>query len=219
MTPPSLFMNVIDGAMDRLLFGLGGLKALSGFYLAGGTALALQLGHRTSVDLDLFRREEWSVEVATNALAGLGGVEVELVDSGTLWARVDDIRVSLFHYPYRLVGELVPAPWGVPLASLLDIACMKLVAVSQRGSRKDFVDLYFLARSGIAPRDALVALAQKAVGVTFNPVHIARSLAYFEDAEAEPDPAMLSPYDWPEIRRFFLSEARDILRGSGAADI
>lgn len=217
--PSGLFLNVIDGAMERLLSGLGRLKALTGFYLAGGTGLALQLGHRKSVDLDLFREEEWSIEAATTALAGLGGVEVELVDRGTLWVRVDDVRVSLFHYPYRLVGELVTGPWGVPLASLLDIACMKLVALSQRGSRKDFVDLYFLARTGVGPRDALVALAQKAVGVTFNPVHIARSLAYFEDAEAEPDPAMLSPYDWPEIRRFFLSEAREMLRGSGVGDI
>jgi hypothetical protein len=219
MTPSVLCLNVIDGAMDRLLHGLGQLKALTGFYLAGGTALALQLGHRKSVDLDLFREEEWSVEVATTALAELGGVEVERVEQGTLWARVEGVRVSLFHYPYRLVGELVSSPWGLPLASLLDIACMKLVAVSQRGSRKDFVDLYLLARAGVAPKDALVALAEKTAGITFNPVHIARSLAYFVDAEAEPDPAMLSPYDWPEIRRFFLSEARDILRGSGVAGI
>ena len=75
------------------------------------------------------------------------------------------------------------------------------------------------ARSGVAPRDALFALAQRPVGVTFNPVHIAWSLAYFEHADAEPDPAMLSPYDWPEIRRFLLSEARDVLRGSSAGDI
>ena len=164
-----MLMNVIDEAMDRLLFGLGGLKALTGFYLAGGTALALQSGHRKSVDLDLFREEEWSVEVATTALAGLGGVEVELADWGSLWARVDDVRVSLLHYPYRLVGELVPGSWGLPPASLLDIACMKLVAVSRRGSRKDFVNLYFLARTDVAPRDALVALAEKAGGSRSTP--------------------------------------------------
>jgi hypothetical protein len=88
---------------------------------------------------------------------------------------------------------------------------MKLVAVSGRGSRKDFVDLYFMLRGG-APLDALLReLPMKYGEGRVNTYHVLKSLTYFEDAEAEPPPDMLMPFDWKECKRFFVREARAIV--------
>ena len=119
--------------------------------------------------------------------------------------------MSLFHYPYVLLDEPLVGHSGLPIASLRDIGCMKLVAIAQRGSRKDFIDLYYLAEAGFTVRGLLADLSRKMPGVRQNPVHILRSLAYFEDAEAEPDPVMLVPYAWTDVRRYCLAEAEQLL--------
>jgi len=190
---------------------LGGQAPLSAFYLAGGTAVALHLGHRISEDLDLFTERPWSFETIAPALAGCGPVVVDRQESGTLVGSVGGVRVSLFHYPYVVIEEPVPTRLGLPVASLTDLGCMKLVAVAQRGSRKDFVDLYYLGAAGYSIRELLALLPRKMPGVEFNPVHILRSLAYFEDAEAEPDPVMLVPHEWAKVREYCLGEAGALL--------
>jgi hypothetical protein len=110
-----------------------------------------------------------------------------------------------------LLAEPVATRFGVPLAGLLDIACMKLAAISQRGSRKDFIDLYELGRAGIGVREILAALALKMPAVGLNSVHVLRSLAFFQDAEAEPDPIMLVPYVWSSVREYSLRQADALL--------
>ncbi len=207
-----LHYEVLDAQTATVFRGLGRSPELSGFYLAGGTALALQMGHRISLDLDLFSERPWSQDVLLAALRTLGPVVVDLQSEGTLNGTVAGARISLFHYPYLLLEPPLPTPEGLPLASPLDIACMKLVAVSQRGSRKDFVDLYFLRETGVDLELALEALPRKMPGVEHNPVHIARSLAYFADAEAEPELRMLIPAAWRDVRDYHLAESRRLLR-------
>ena len=190
---------------------LGGQSSVSAFYLAGGTAVALHLGHRISEDLNLFTERPWSFETIAPTLAACGPVVVDRQESGTFVGSVGGTRVSLFHYPYVVIEEPVPTEFGLPVASLTDLGCMKLVAVAQRGSRKDFVDLYYLGAAGYTIRELLALLPRKMPGVEFNPVHILRSLAYFEDAEAEPDPVMLVPYDWVKVREYCIAEAGALL--------
>jgi hypothetical protein len=190
---------------------LGGQTSMSAFYLAGGTAVALHLGHRISEDLDLFTERPWSFETIAPALAVCGPVVVDRQESGTFVGSVGGVRVSLFHYPYVVIEEPVPTRFGLPVADLADLGCMKLVAVAQRGSRKDFVDLYYLGAAGYSIRELLALLPRKMPGVEFNPVHILRSLAYFEDAEAEPNPVMLVPYDWAKVREYCIAEAGALL--------
>jgi ABC-type hemin transport system ATPase subunit len=89
---------------------------------------------------------------------------------------------------------------------------MKLIAVSQRGSRKDFVDLYFLGLAGVDLRHVLDTLPRKMPGIVHNRVHLARSLAYFADAESEPEPRMLVPFRWSSARDYSLARSRAILQ-------
>jgi hypothetical protein len=206
-----LHEEVLDAASARLLESIGSLSALSQFYLAGGTGLALQLGHRRSLDLDLFSERKWSPELLLPVLAGIGPVAVDRQDEDTLVGGLAGVRISFFFYPYRLLRPPLATPYGVSLASLLDIGCMKMVAVSQRGSRKDFVDLYALGRAGLAPQELLRALGEEAPATLYNPIHIARSLAYFSDAEEEPPLDMLEEHDWNAVKRYCLNAGREIL--------
>lgn len=206
--------EVLDAATTRLLADLAGDRAFTHFYLAGGTGLALQLGHRMSLDLHLFSERPWSPPALLSAARGLGPVVVDLESDDTLVGAIRDVRVSFFHYPYPLLEPTVDGPDGTPIAGLLDIACMKLTAVAQRGSRKDFVDLYFLGLAGVDLPRAVDALPRKMPGVEHNLVHLARSLAYFADAESEPEPRMLVPFEWSEARDYCLRGARAVLESA-----
>lgn len=210
----SLHDEVLDRTSRQLFASMGAEPAFSAFYLAGGTGLALQLGHRVSLDLDLFTERAWRWDVVAPVLARWGDVAIDLQDAESFVGTVGGVRVSLFHYQYLLLEAPVQGEYGLPIASLTDIGCMKLVAASQRGSRKDFVDLYFLGLAGISAIDLLDALGRKAPGMRYNPIHIARSLAYFDDAEAEPEPRMLMTCEWAEVKRYCAEQAREILKDS-----
>lgn len=207
----ALHEEVLTPETAAVFARLGRQAEMGAFYLAGGTGAALQLGHRLSADLDLFSERRWSWERVAPALSACGPVEVDRQEDGTFVGSVDGVRVSLFHYPYVLLDEPIPTRFGIPTASLLDIACMKLVAVAQRGARKDFVDLYELGRAGISVREILTALDRKMPSVELNRIHVLRSLAFFEDAEAEPEPIMLAGYDWPAVREYCLRQADALL--------
>jgi hypothetical protein len=202
---------VLDARTKEVYAAMRASPAFRDFYLAGGTALALQLGHRTSLDLDLFSERPWLPDALLAALRAVGPTVVDREGDGTFVGAVGGVRVSLFHYPFLLVEPPVAVTDGVPLAGLRDIAAMKLVAVGQRGSRKDFVDMFFLGRAGVDVRQALDALVQKMPGVEHNTMHIVRSLAYFDDAEREPEPRMLVPFDWQEARAYCLAQSRELL--------
>jgi len=208
----ALHAEVLDKSTADLLAEIGAAPSFRDFYLAGGTGLALQLGHRMSLDLDLFSERPWSAASLLDAVRALGPTVIDRETEGTLVGSVGSVRVSFFYYPYPLLEPPLQTPGGAPLAGLLDIACMKLIAVSQRGSRKDFVDLYFLGLAGIDLRRALDVLPRKMPGVQHNLVHLARSLAYFADAESEPELRMLVPFRWSSARDYCLAQSRDILR-------
>jgi len=205
--------EVLGAAAIEVFERMGEQRELALFYLAGGTGVALQLGHRRSIDLDLFTERPWSFDRVRPALSVVGQTVVDRAEPGTFIGTVGGVRVSLFYYEAPLLAEPIPTRFGIPVASLIDLACMKLIAVSQRGSRKDFVDLYYLGDHGIAVRDIVKALARKYPSTEYNPVHLLRSLAYFEDAEAEPDPVMLVPYSWDRVRRYALEQSQELLDG------
>jgi hypothetical protein len=206
-----LHEEVLSGDTATVFARLGELAELADFYLAGGTSAALQIGHRRSLDLDLFTERPWFWESVSPALASVGALVVDRQESGTFVGSVAGVRTSLFHYPYVLLEAPTATRFGIPLAGLRDIGCMKLVAISQRGSRKDFIDLYFLGKEGLGVRELLRDLSRKAPGVEFNPVHILRSLAFFADAEAEPEPVMLAPCEWSDVKRYCIDQAHSLL--------
>ena len=177
---------------------------LGGFYLAGGTGLALQLGHRRSADLDLFSEPEFATTDLRARLRGLEGLRDLETAPGTLHLELNGTKVSFLHYPYPLLFP--PRQLDMlTIADPRDIACMKVDAIANRGSRRDFVDLY-TAASRYGLRDILEWFGTKYASTPYNRVHVFKSLTYFRDAEQEPMPYMLVPLDWAAVRHFFLAE-------------
>lgn len=204
--------EILTPSQLAVLDGLTAVPAISEFYLAGGTALALRHHHRRSVDFDFFRATPFEVQELVLALErGFGGLERLPTGEETLYVRLLGVTTSFFHYPYRLLEDLEPTPWGFSLASDSDIAAMKIEAIAGRGSRKDFVDLRVLCRAGLTI-DAAFDLFDRKYGTRrTDRYHRLRALAYFNDAEREPMPDMLLPFDWEESKRFFTSEATRLL--------
>lgn len=180
---------------------------LDGWILAGGTGLALEFGHRLSEDLDFFRAGAFEPQSLIDDLSGLGLLEVQSQAGGTLHITLDRIRLSFLRAQAPLLFPATPYR-GLLIADSRDIAVMKIVAIGGRGSRKDFVDLFFLLRSGMALETVLALVRRRFTGVDFNEYHLLKSLAYFDDAESEPMPRMLRRASWPEIKKTIVAEVR-----------
>jgi len=186
------------------------LPELGGWTLAGGTGLALQLGHRVSVDFDFFQTEGFSPDLLFRCLRRAGEVELLQEDDQTLTAIVSDVKVSFFTVPDGFL--FVSTGYSFfKLADPRDIALMKLAAVSGRGSRKDFIDLYTILRGDLTLEHCFGWLPEKYGEGRTNVYHVLKSLTYFEDAEREPLPHMLEPFDWEECKAYFVREAHAIV--------
>jgi len=157
------------------------------FYMAGGTSLALQIGHRQSIDFDFFTREIFSTAEIVQSLRGLGKFELFDQTEDTLNGAINGVQISFFSYDYPLLMR-TNAFKKLRLANLLDIALMKLEAVSGRGNRKDFVDLYFLFNH-FSISELFQKYPQKFGLDISNHYHLLKSLVYFQDAENQPMPA------------------------------
>jgi hypothetical protein len=187
------------------------------FILAGGTSLALHVGHRLSIDLDFFSEEEVLPDLLVGELRSAHlNPEVIQVAPGTLSVVTEGVKVSLFQYPYPFVDA--PQPYkGLRVASVLDVAAMKLVAIAQGSARRDFVDLYVILQQ--TPFGAVAARAVQRYGAGFiEPVVIGKGLTWFEDADGEPDPQYLGqPLPWDDVKAFFASSFRQFVLDLDAA--
>lgn len=194
-----LHEGVLSSRQRAQLRRLSPLAVERGFYLAGGTGLALHLGHRRSVDFDWFTAKALPDPLRLAADLRDEGLllVVESSERGTLHARVGGVRASFLEYRYRLLRPLVAAPGALLLASLEDIACMKLAAIAQRGAKKDFIDLYALGQR--FQLEEMVLLYQKKYS-TRDVGHLLHALSYFDDADREPMPRLLRRWTWPAIR-------------------
>ena len=178
-----------------------------GWVLAGGTGLALQLGHRISKDLDFFRASEFSPSELAVGLADLGRVAVQARSAGTLNVTLDGLRVSFLEAEAPLLFDGTPYR-GLTLADPRDIAVMKVIAIGGRGSRKDFVDLFFYLRGGSSLEGIFALIRRRFTGVDYNEYHLLRSLVFFADAETEPMPRMIRRAAWSEIKSAIVAEVK-----------
>ena len=205
MRPPmtNWHREAITAPMAGTLETLERQGVLTEFYLAGGTALALHLGHRRSVDLDFFTPER--VEEGA-LLQRLDGFSLTARDRQTLHGEISGTKVSFRAYEYPVLFP--PTSFlGVAVADPRDIACMKISAITSRGARRDYIDLYATAQLHGLPE--LLRLFHSRVN--YNRLHVLKSLTYFEDAEKDPLPEMLAPIPWAEVKSFFLHEAPPLL--------
>lgn len=201
--------EVIGRNVERTLGDLHAIPAAAPFYLAGGTGLALHLGHRRSVDLDFFLGEDFDVETVLQKIQRLEDFSLVSKSPGTIYANVRETKVSFIAYAYPVLFPFTQF-LGANVADPRDIACMKISAMASRGTKRDFVDLYVLAqRYGL---DQILAwFKTKFAQTNYSMVHVLKSLAYFEEAEQDPMPDMLAPLSWDEVKRLFTSEAARLL--------
>ena len=191
--------EILGRRQERVLAQIGPVLSRRGFYLVGGTAVALHLGHRRSVDFDWFTRESFDPLAVAQELREEGiAFKTEGVAPGTLHGLVRGIRVSLIRHNYPLLAGLRAWGGGIRIAARADLAAMKLAAVAQRGSKKDFVDTYALGKRFDSLRQMLRCYQKKFAVEDI--VHLLRSLAYFDDAEKERLPRMLWPARWRDIK-------------------
>ncbi len=171
---------------------------LNTFYLSGGTALSLQLGHRESEDLDFFTESDFDPLVIQVELGKLGMLESLETFKNTLNCEMSGVKLQFLGYPYPLLEPLSDYE-GIKLSSVLDIACTKLQTIGARGSRKDFIDLYVIFES-FTLSELLEKMKQKYINTDFSLTHILKSLIYFEDAELEPMPRLHQKIEWERVK-------------------
>ena len=181
---------------------------LRGAYLAGGTGLALRLGHRRSLDLDFFLPDAFAEDFLLQRIQALPDVAVVGQAPQTLHLTVQGVKVSFLGYAYPVLYPFAPF-MGAPVADPRDIACMKIAAIASRGAKRDFIDLYAACqRFDIA--ELLQLFARKYAATRYNRLHILKSLTYFADADKDPPPHMLIPLDWRTVKEFFEREAPEL---------
>ena len=208
-----MFLDILEESRLNLLKRIAAAPPVPDSYMAGGTALAMMLGHRHSEDFDWFTPNMFAAETISERLSMMGALDLSETKKGTFHGFVDGIRVSWLYYPNPLLDELITSS-GVPglnLASLVDIAVMKWVALSSRGSLKDFLDLYFIANAGLEMKTLYPLLARKFPHANINRYHMIKSLSYFDDAEREPWPIMHKPAEWVDVKDYFLKQQKLLL--------
>jgi hypothetical protein len=174
-------------------------EKLSQFYLVGGTALALYMGHRESIDLDLFSRQLFDVDKIANYLIQTYDFKVDKQSDATLIGNINSVKVDCINYNYPL-AEPAQEHDGIRMYSMQDIAAMKLTAISQSGRRlKDFVDVAFLS-TRLSFTEMLHAFEKKFPNT--NKFTAVRGLTYFEDIDFSVEINLINEvFKWKPIEK------------------
>lgn len=179
--------NTVDANTLELLIKLQSDEHLINFHLAGGTSLALQLGHRKSIDLDLFSLDKFDSNNLLEHLEQNYNFKTDYFEQNTLKGSINSIKIDLICHKYALVRPIIKFE-NIRLYSIEDIAAMKLNAIAGNGTRsKDFIDLYFILKT-FNLNQTLDFYARKYENR--NLMHIIKSIVYFED---------INIHDWPEL--------------------
>lgn len=209
-----MFDEVLPGTTRRYLAILAEKGLSTPFYLGGGTAVALHLGHRLSIDLDFYCPEHFDVAVLDARLHDFEVYRRERLSEDTLLGALEDLRISFFWYRYQLMEEPVIA-LSTRILRLPDLAAMKIEAIAQRNTKRDFIDLYFMAREAdITPQKAIKYHRAKFAGLNINQAHLILSLGYFEEADDDIMPKMLKPVSWEEVKRYFARESQILAKSN-----
>lgn len=181
------------------------------FYLAGGTALSLQLGHRISEDLDFFTNQDFLVEDIKASLEQLGSLRTDMTQGKTYLGMLNGVKISFFFYKYSLLFPPISF-LNVHIADIRDIAAMKLDAIQSRGKKRDFIDLFALLKQGLPIDDIISCLEKKYSRSNYNIQHLLKSLTYFTDAEKDDIPELFIDSSWPEIKKYIEKEVKLYLK-------
>lgn len=199
-----LHTETVEPSTLDLLRRLQRLPDLTSTRLVGGTALALHLGHRKSVDLGMFGT--FDPIVSYRKLLADAGHSVEGAENGTVQSlRVNNVKVDLVNYPYPWLDDAIEEG-NIRLAGLRDIAAMKLSAVANRGRKKDFIDVARLL--DVFSLDQMLSLYKEKFSVSELSFPL-RGLMYFDDAEEDPMPEMFdSNFTWENVKKTVVAATR-----------
>ncbi len=201
-----MFETVLSPSSKTALAVLGQSKLLNNAYLAGGTSLALRLGHRISIDFDFFSPVKFDPVKLADSLKTIGKFEVDTATGITLIGQFNDVKFSYFGYDYPLLNP-TDIYQGIQIASIDDVIAMKLVAISDRNTKKDFIDLYTICHQGVSIEKMFEIYDQKYHVLQDNKYTLIKSMTYFEEADADIMPEMLAKISWDEVKKFFISES------------
>lgn len=193
-----LHLEILPEEQLKLLELLSGETFIRDFYLAGGTGLALYLGHRQSFDFDFFIPTDFDTSQIINILTVLGKYERGNEEKNTINGLLYGVRVSFLGYKYDII-DVFSHLNSIRLAGIRDIAAMKLEAIAGRGSKKDFVDMFFLLKHFSLEEILSFHSLKYGVGLN-NQYHHLKSLVYFKDADEEAMPLMTSPLKWDKVK-------------------
>ncbi|MBU3918467.1 nucleotidyl transferase AbiEii/AbiGii toxin family protein [Patescibacteria group bacterium] len=183
----------------------------SEWYLAGGTGLALQAGHRSSVDLDFFTLKK---NINNNMLLLKFPKEwkTTVSEQGTIYGEIYKAKVSFIVYPFFIPKLPLLKLNNIKVLQSKEIALMKIITISQRGKKRDFFDLYWCCLN-IAPlKELILSLKEQYPSIAHNYHHILKSLVYFDDADNDPLPRILFDADWHSVKKFFRQEVLKITK-------
>lgn len=187
-----LHQETVDKSTLELIRQIQSDQWFSNFDLAGGTSLALQIGHRKSIDIDLFTKDDFDSQRILEYLEKQYGFKLHYIYQNTLKGIIDNVMVDLIKHDYTLIKDRIINE-GIRLLSKEDIAAMKVNAISGNGSRvKDFIDIYFLLKE-FSFQDIIEFYSNK-YG-SRSKFHAVKSLGYFDDIIAEDWPAMILEQD------------------------
>jgi Nucleotidyl transferase AbiEii toxin, Type IV TA system len=198
----------VHPATLAILKQLMSMPVLKQFNLVGGTSLSLQIGHRISIDLDLFSNIDFDNSTIINAIEPLGELTVLVDNPPFLQMRLNDVKLDFLKYPYPFIQNYLEIE-GIRLVSIENIATMKLTAIARRGAKKDFFDLYFLLERYYLAQ--LLELLEQTLP-NIDPFHIVKSLTYFEDAEKELNPEMLIKVSWQTVKKTIEKKVESYLK-------
>jgi predicted nucleotidyltransferase component of viral defense system len=201
-----LRLEILPEVQLNLFESLSSQSFVKDFYLAGGTCLALQIGHRQSVDFDFFIPADFDTSSIINILTQIGSYQRDNEERNTINGSLNDVRISFFGYKYGIIDDFINYN-NIRLAGMKDIAAMKLEAIAGRGSKKDFIDLFFLLQQYTLEEIFSFHTQKYGVGLS-NQYHHLKSLVYFTDAESEAMPVMIKPVEWEAVKKHITAVTR-----------
>jgi hypothetical protein len=200
-------IEIIDPRTFELIQELQRKSELEGFNLVGGTALALQLGHRNSIDIDLFCNNEFTDYEILSFLNSNFNVNVIFNKPNTIICLIDNIKTDFIKHDYPIIDEIIEED-GIKMLGMKDIAAMKVHAIIQSGQRlKDFIDIYFLLEH-FSMNEIMDFFTIKYEYM--NPVMALKAITYFDEIDENIDPPkLLKPLSIKSIQKRITKAALD----------
>ena len=202
-----LYTETVEPLTLAVLKELMQKSYLEQFVLVGGTALALQIGHRKSVDLDLFTTNDFQSENLMSSLVNDFELTTTFQMPQTIICTIKEVKVDFIRFRYPLIRPIIEIE-GIRMLSIEDIAPMKLDAITGRGDKKDFYDLYYLLKTYSLTKLLELYTEKFQHQTTF---HVIRSLTYFVDAEEMPNPDLIDKnITWQEVKNTIVNAIQEI---------